>query len=72
MSQPIHPDATTPLDDPSLRLPGPAVRGLAGAGVTTLAAAWAMGDDEMMACHGVGPRAVRMIRALQGAEPTGS
>jgi hypothetical protein len=67
MNEPIQPDATTPLDDPSLRLPRPAVRGLVGAGVTTLGAAWAMSDPEMLACHGVGAKAVRMIRDLEGA-----
>jgi hypothetical protein len=72
MNQPIQPDARTPLDDPSLRLPRPAVRALAGATVTTLGAAWAMSDEEMLACHGVGPKAVCMIRALQGAGPSGS
>jgi hypothetical protein len=71
MNQPIQPDATMPLDDPSLRLPRPAVRGLAGAGVTTLGAAWATSDEEMLACHGVGPKAVRMIRTLQRAGPSG-
>jgi hypothetical protein len=70
MNQPIQPDATTQLDDPSLRLPRPAVRALAGVGVTTLGAAWAMSDDGMLACHGVGPKAVRMIRTLQGSGPS--
>jgi uncharacterized protein YdhG (YjbR/CyaY superfamily) len=65
MSDTTHPDATTPLDEPSLGLPRPAVRGLAGAGVTTLGAAWAKSDRELLACHGVGPKAVRMIRQLQ-------
>jgi uncharacterized protein YdhG (YjbR/CyaY superfamily) len=60
-----RPDADTPIDDPSLRLPRPAVRGLIGAGVTTLGAAWAAEDDELLAHHGVGPKAVRIIRSLQ-------
>ena len=60
-----QPDPTTPLEEPSLRLPRPAVRGLVAAGVTTLGAAWDTSDQELLACHGVGPRAVRIIRSLQ-------
>ena len=66
MTDTTQPDATTPLDDPSLGLSRPAVRGLAGLGVTTLAAAWARSDRELLACHGVGAKAVRTIRQLQG------
>jgi hypothetical protein len=66
---PTKPDATTPLDDPSLRLPKPAVRGLAAAGITTLSAAWAAEDADMLALHGVGGKGVRMIRELQTGEP---
>jgi uncharacterized protein YdhG (YjbR/CyaY superfamily) len=33
--------------------------------VTTLGAAWAVGDDELLAHHGVGAKAVRIIRELQ-------
>jgi hypothetical protein len=62
---PSKPDPTTPLDDPSLRLPRPAVRGLAAAGITTLGAAWAAEDADMLALHGVGAKAVRTIRELQ-------
>ena len=62
---PTEPDATTPLDDASLRLPRPAVRGLAAAGITTLGAAWTAADADLLALHGVGPKAVRMIRELQ-------
>jgi hypothetical protein len=65
MNKPIEPDPTTPLDDPGLGLPRPAVRGLLAAGVTTLGAAWATSDRDMLAWHGVGPKAVRMIRQLQ-------
>jgi len=65
---PSKPDPTTPLDDPSLRLPRPAVRGLAAAGITTLGAAWAAEDSDMLALHGVGPKGVRMIRELQTTE----
>jgi hypothetical protein len=66
---PSKPDPTTPLDDPSLRLPRPAVRGLAAAGITTLGAAWAAEDADMLALHGVGQKGVRMIRELQTGEP---
>jgi hypothetical protein len=60
-------DGPTPLDDPSLKVPRPAVRGLAAAGITTLAAAQAADDRALLACHGVGQKAVRIIRALDGA-----
>jgi hypothetical protein len=70
MNEPTQPDPTTPLDEPSLRLPRPAVRGLVGAGVTTLGHAWDTSDRELLACHGVGPRAVRIIRRLQKDRPT--
>ena len=60
------PDPATPLDDPALGLPRPAVRGLAGAGITTLGEALAADDADMLALHGVGPKAVRIIRELGG------
>jgi hypothetical protein len=69
MNEPTQPDPTTLLDEPSLRLPRPAVRGLVGAGVTTLGDAWDTSDRELLACHGVGPRAVRIIRRLQKDRP---
>jgi hypothetical protein len=62
LKQPNH---TTPLDEPALNLPRPAVRALLGAGMTTLGDAWATSGRELLANHGVGPKAVRMIRALQ-------
>jgi len=71
MNEPIQPDATTRLDDPSLSLPRPAVRGLASAGVATLGDAWAKTDAEMLACHAVGPKAVRIIRELQTRASSG-
>lgn len=40
----------------------PATRALAGAGVTTLADVAARTDAELLALHGVGPRAVRILR----------
>ena len=66
---PSKPGTTTPLDDPSLRLPRPAVRGLATAGITTLGAAWAAEDADMLVLHGVGPKGLRMIRELQTQAP---
>jgi hypothetical protein len=65
MSKPNHPDDTTPIDDPALRLPGPAVRGMVAAGLTTLGAVWSATDRDLLRLHGVGPKAVRMIRSLK-------
>ncbi|GAA1690726.1 hypothetical protein GCM10009830_43030 [Glycomyces endophyticus] len=44
----------------------PATRALAEAGVTTLAQAAAMSDAELAALHGVGPKAVRILREAAG------
>lgn len=44
----------------------PATRGLAGAGITTLAQVAARSDDELRAIHGVGPKAVRLLRDAIG------
>ncbi|QKG21034.1 MmcQ/YjbR family DNA-binding protein [Actinomadura verrucosospora] len=41
---------------------GPATRALAGAGITTLAQVAALTDAELLAMHGVGPKAVRILR----------
>ncbi len=41
----------------------PATRALLGAGITTLDDVAARSDDELLALHGVGPRAVRILRA---------
>jgi hypothetical protein len=60
-----RPTAATPLNEAALQLPAPAVRGLAAAGLTTLGEAWAATDEILLALHGVGPKAVRMIRALE-------
>ncbi|HLT97238.1 MAG TPA: hypothetical protein VK070_10675 [Acidimicrobiia bacterium] len=40
----------------------PATRALAGAGVTTLADVARHSEDELLALHGVGPRAIRILR----------
>jgi len=58
-------DASTPIDDPSLKLPRPFVRALVAAGLTSLGAARAWSDDELLALHGAGPKGVRMLRELQ-------
>ena len=41
---------------------GPATRALAGAGITTLAQVASLSDAELLAMHGVGPKAVRILR----------
>jgi hypothetical protein len=68
MSETNHPDPATPIDDPALGLPQPAVRGLAGSGLRTLGAVWAATDRELLSLHGVGPKAVRIVRSLQPGE----
>ncbi|HEY1133897.1 MAG TPA: hypothetical protein VGE77_04915 [Nocardioides sp.] len=40
----------------------PATRALVGAGITTLAEVARRSDEELLALHGVGPRAVRLLR----------
>jgi uncharacterized protein YdhG (YjbR/CyaY superfamily) len=66
MSDTAQPDASTRLDEFALGLPRPAVRALIDAGLTTLGAARAAEDRDLLAHHGVGPKAVRTIRQLQG------
>ena len=58
-------DASTPIDDPSLKLPQPFVRALIAAGLTTLSAASAWSDKDLSALHGAGPKGIRMLRALE-------
>lgn len=51
--------------DPSEPLPkigGPATGALHAAGVDTLAAAAALTEAELLAMHGIGPKAVRILR----------
>ncbi|WP_354698082.1 hypothetical protein DSM112329_03746 [Paraconexibacter sp. AEG42_29] len=64
-----RPDPATALDDPALRLPRTPVRALIHAGITTLGMALERSDAELLAVHGVGPKGVRLIRAL-GPPPT--
>ena len=40
----------------------PATRALAGAGIRTLTQVGSMSDAELLALHGVGPKAVRLLR----------
>ena len=42
-------------------LGGPATRALAGAGITSLADVAARSEQELLALHGVGPRAIRIL-----------
>ncbi|UJA20323.1 helix-hairpin-helix domain-containing protein [Thermoleophilia bacterium SCSIO 60948] len=58
-------EPATPLDAPELRLPAPAVRGLAAAGYRTLGDVWAADDERLRELHGVGPKALRMIAELK-------
>lgn len=44
----------------------PATRALAGAGITTLSDVAARTDAELLALHGVGPKAVRLLREAIG------
>ena len=47
---------------------GPATRALVNAGITTLAQVARLGDAELLAMHGVGPKAVRLLRELQARQ----
>ena len=55
----------TPIDDPAIKVGKPFVRALLAAGITTLGAAWAKSDAELLALHGVGEKGIRVLRALQ-------
>jgi hypothetical protein len=57
----------TPIDDPSVKISQPFVRALQAAEITTLGAAWAKSDAELLALHGVGKKGIRMLRALESA-----
>ncbi|MBM7821571.1 hypothetical protein JOE63_004048 [Cellulosimicrobium cellulans] len=45
----------------------PATRALAGAGIVTLSDVDRLGDADLLALHGVGPRAVRLLREVLAA-----
>ena len=55
----------TPIDDPAIKFSQPFVRALLAAGITTLGAAWAKRDAELLALHGVGKKGIRTLRELQ-------
>ncbi|WP_242905202.1 hypothetical protein [Actinomadura terrae] len=61
-------DAAAPggVGDLPKSIGGPATRALAGAGITTLAQVAALSDAELLAMHGVGPKAVRVLRESGG------
>ena len=57
-------DETQPGDNDIPRSVGaPALRALAGAGYTTLTQLATVTEEELLRLHGVGPRAVRQLRA---------
>ena len=55
----------TPIDDPAIRISQPFLRALQAAGITTLGAAWAKSDAELLALHGVGQKGIRLMRELE-------
>jgi len=59
---------TTGAGDLPGTLPKPAVRGLLGAGLTSLDDISASTERELLALHGVGPKAVRILREVLAAK----
>jgi hypothetical protein len=61
-------DAAEPgsVGDLPASIGAPATRALAGAGITTLAAVASRSDSQLLALHGVGPKAVRLLREAIG------
>ncbi len=55
--------------DLPLAIGKPAMRGLNNAGITSLKQAAKMTDKELLALHGVGPKAVRILRELLKQRP---
>jgi hypothetical protein len=55
----------TRIDDPAVKIGRPFVSALLAAGITTLGAAWATSDNELLALHGVGKKGIRMLRELE-------
>jgi hypothetical protein len=49
-------------DDALPKIGAPATRALAGAGCTTLTEVTRFTEPELLALHGVGPRAIRILR----------
>lgn len=61
------------MDDALPRAIGrPATNALAAAGITTLSAAVERSDAELLALHGVGPKAVRVLREAAAETATGA
>jgi len=58
-------DDVLPRDLPAA-IGRPATRALAQAGITTLSDVARLSDEDLLALHGVGPRAVRILRAALG------
>ncbi|MFC8922005.1 helix-hairpin-helix domain-containing protein [Cellulosimicrobium sp. NPDC057127] len=52
-----------PVEDLPATIGGPATRALLEAGVTSLSDVARLSDAELLALHGVGPKAVRLLRA---------
>jgi predicted flap endonuclease-1-like 5' DNA nuclease len=53
----------TAADDDALpRIGRPATGALAAAGITTLSQVAALSESDLLAMHGVGPKAVRILR----------
>jgi hypothetical protein len=53
---------TSPSDDTIPDLGAPANRAFAAAGITTLTEVSRTSERELLAMHGVGPRAIRILR----------
>lgn len=51
-----------PVRELSKHIGKPAANALLGAGITTLRQAQQMSDKELLALHGVGPKAVKILR----------
>ena len=61
------PRGDRPQDDDLPRIGAPATRALAAIGVTQLAQLTSMREADLLAIHGVGPRAVGMLREALAA-----
>lgn len=48
----------------------PATNGLAAAGITSLSDALKLSDADLLALHGVGPKAVRLLREAGSPQAT--
>lgn len=60
---------TKPVGDiPWEKLSAPAQRALTGAGLSTLAEVAAAGEKKIRALHGIGPHAIKVLRAALDAQ----